>query len=352
MTEHIRLSKKSGLPPGSLVHIGKKITEKPFFYWSQYSKSKINQGTTSLVSDLPLPSDSDITWVDMVGINHIETVEELGKNYNLHPLVLEDIVNTEQRPKFEEFDGYTFLTLKKIEYTKSFTAVYQTQVSLVFGKNFVITFREEDSNIFEDIRKRLLSGASKARHKKSDYLVYHVLDSIVDSYFEIIEKLSDDIEVVEDRMIREVKGLSMAPFQRLRRNLVFMLKSLYPLREALSRLEKRDNPQLDPENIPYFRDVYDHTLHIIESIENQREILSGVMDIYLSNLNNRMNSIMKVLTIIATIFIPISFFASVYGMNFENFPEIHYKYGYLYFWILILVIVVIMLLYFRKKKWL
>jgi magnesium transporter len=351
MSERTRLSKKAGLPPGSLVHIGKKITEEPLFYWLTYNEKIISQGTTSLVDELPKPSPETITWIDMIGIDHIETVDALGKVFHLHPLMLEDIVNTEQRPKFEEFQGYTFFTLKKAEYLKAGSHMYLSQVSIVFGENFVLTFREEESDLFEEIRNRLLSGTSRARKKKSDFLVYTVIDNIIDRYFDIIERLSDEIEVIEEKMLKDVNGKSMVPFQRLRRNLAYMLRSLYPLREALSKLEKHDNPLLDPDNLPYFRDIYDHIIHIIESIENQRDILGGVMDVYLTSLNNRMNSIMKVLTVISTIFIPISFFASVYGMNFINFPELHWKYGYLYFWSLIIIIVIIMFVYFKKKKW-
>lgn len=353
MADHTRQSKKSGLPPGSVIHIGKKITEKPQLYWIRYNADDIQTAEVATLLQLPQPVETTthITWLDLVGINHTDMVEELGKTYNLHPLVLEDIVNTEQRPKFEEFTGYTFFTLKKAEYTRLSAFVALSQVSIVFGKNFVLTFREEDSDLFDNIRKRLISGASRARNKKSDFLVYLIIDSIVDSYFDIIETISDEIDIVEERMLKDNNGKSIQVFQRLKRNLAFMFKSLYPLREALSKLEKRDNPLLDSDTLPYFRDVYDHTIHIIESIENQRDILGGVMDVYLSSLNNKMNSIMKVLTVIATIFIPLSFFASVYGMNFRNFPELQWKYGYLYFWVLILIVVGIMLYYFKKKKW-
>lgn len=353
MPKHNRQSKKTGLPPGTLVHIGEKITENPLFYWVSYNAEDIRELSPDKLSDLPVydKSDKTITWLDLVGINHLETVEKIGEIYGLHPLVMEDIVNTEQRPKFEEFSGYTFFTLKKATYGKSPDNVSLNQVSIVFGHNFVLTFREEESEVFSGIKKRLLSGVGRVRNKKSDFLVYYIIDSIVDGYFDIIETIADEIETVEERMMKDTNGKSIYVLQRLKRNLSYMLKSLYPLREALSKLEKRDNPFIEEDTLPYFRDVYDHSIHIIESIESQRDILSGVMDVYLTSLNNRMNSIMKVLTVIATIFMPLSFFASVYGMNFRYFPEIQWKYGYLYFWIMIILVVLLMFYYFRKKKW-
>ncbi|MCX6271365.1 MAG: magnesium/cobalt transporter CorA [Bacteroidetes bacterium] len=353
MSSPNRPSTKAGMPPGSLVHIGKKHTEKPVFSWFSYNAANVSQQNPVTVDELlALPRISgEIVWLDMIGVNHVDIIETIGQSFNLHPLVMEDICNTEQRPKFEEFSGYTFFTLKRSEYTHLPSYVSLTQVSIVFSPDFILTFREEASPIFDTIRKRLLSGASRARTKKSDFLVYLIIDSIVDSYFDIVEKISDEIETIEEKMIIDTDGRFVSMFQRLKRNLTYLLKALYPLREALSKLEKRDNPLLEIQTIPYYRDIYDHTVHLIESIENQRDILSGSMDVYLSSLNNRMNSIMKVLTIIATVFIPLSFFASVYGMNFRYFPELQWRYGYLYFWILIIVILIIMMFHFKKKKW-
>ncbi len=341
------------MPPGSMVHIGKHSTVFPQIHLFNYSQSNVDETEiTDLAQIEPyLLKPETVTWVDMKGLNHLETVEAIGQLFNIHPLVLEDIVNAEQRPKFEDYDSYLFFTLKTMEVNGEMFKVEYGQISILVGKNFVVTFQEKSNNLFGTIRNRLLSGASRARSRKPDFLVYLIVDTIVDAYFQVVEKFSDILEDVEEKMLNDDSGKSILNLQALRRNLSQLLRTLYPLREALSRLEKRDCKLLFPETLIFFRDIYDHTIHLIESIENQRDILSGAMDVYLTTINNRMNGIMKVLTIIATIFIPLSFIASVYGMNFQNFPELTWRFGYLYFWILILVIIGIMFYYFKRKKW-
>lgn len=349
-----RTSVKAGLPPGSLVHIGNRSTETPLFRLIRYNAAGAQEIELNQYEQLQeiRKQDDGILWLDVIGLNHLETIEGLGKLFNIHPLVLEDIVNTEQRPKFEQYDDFFFLTLKTLVADGPLCNLDTGQLSLLCGKNFVISFQEKDNQLFTTVTKRLMNGASRARTRTPDFLVYLLSDAIVDSYFPVIEKFTDTVDEIDARILKENRGNTLQHLQTIRRNFSALLVFLYPLREALSRIDKRENELLADETRLYFRDVYDHTLHLTETVENLREILSGSMEIYLASTNNRMNAVMKVLTVIATIFIPLSFLASVYGMNFKHFPELEWKYGYLYFWIFVLLIVGLMFYFFRKKKWL
>ncbi len=349
-----RTSVKAGLPPGSLVHIGDLSTDTPLFHAIRYNAAsavEIELTQPDHIKEAYKPEEG-ILWVDVIGLNHLDTIEALGKLFAIHPLVLEDIVNTEQRPKFEQYDEFFFLTLKTLEADGPLCNLKTGQLSLICGQNFVITFQEKDNRLFSTVSKRLLNGASRARTRSADFLVYLLSDAIVDSYFPVIEKFTDTVDEIDARILKETRGNTLQHLQTIRRNFSSLLVFLYPLREAFSRIDKRENEVIADETRLYFRDVYDHTIHLTETVENLREILSGSMEIYLASTNNRMNAVMKVLTVIATIFIPLSFLASVYGMNFHNIPELEWRYGYLFFWIFVVLIVGIMFYFFRKKKWL
>jgi len=341
------------MPPGSVVHVGKQFTDNVSISAVFYNAETIEQKEIwdiTQVDDL-LKRDG-ITWINVVGIHNTQVIEAIGKQFNLHPLVTEDIANTQQRPKFEEFDDYIFFTLKNLEYTKSQNEVNYEQISIVLSKNYVISFQEKKSDLFRVIKERILSGISRARTRGADFLVYLLIDSTVDSYYDVTENIEDNIESVEDEVLTVVTNDSLVEIQKVKRDLVLLLKSVFPLREAINKLQRSENKLISEPTHIFFNSIYDHAVHIIESVESQRDILSGLMDIYLTNISNRMNSVMKVLTVIATIFMPVSFFAAVYGMNFKNIPEIEWPYGYVYFWAVCLISIALMLLYFKKKKWL
>ncbi|NTW32115.1 MAG: magnesium/cobalt transporter CorA [Bacteroidetes bacterium] len=348
-----KLSQKAGLPPGTIVHVGKENTSEVvvsmLFYNAEIAEEK-------QISDINECRDyqnrEGVTWINVIGIHKTDIIESVGKFFNLHPLVLEDIANTEQRPKFEEFDNYIFFTLKNLKSDNEKNDIAYEHVSFVFGKNYVISFQENDTGIFNEIKKRIISGISRAKSKSTDYLVYLLIDATIDSYYEITENIEDKIEFVEDEVLADNAKNSLTEILIVKRDLVVLLKSIFPLREAIGKLQRSENKLIADTSRVFFNSIYDHTVHIIESVESQRDILSGLMDIYLTNISNRMNSIMKVLTIIATIFIPLTFFAGVYGMNFKFFPEIGWQYGYLYFWILCIISISIMFWFFRKKRWL
>lgn len=348
-----RLSKKSGLPPGTPVHIGKENTRAIQIEMVVYNADSAELKKVASINDCKqFLGNGNISWIHIDGVHDTEMLTQIGEIFNLHPLILEDIPNTLQRPKFEDLGNYLFFTLKHLEYENEDTEIDYEQISFVVGEKFVLSFREKPDDLFDDIRDRLLNGLSKALSRGTDFLAYLLIDATVDSYYEVIEKLEDKIEAMEEDVINDQKGFALENMQSARRDLTLLLKSVFPLREAVGKILRRESKLIQEPTIVFFSDVYDHTIHVVESIESQRDILSGLLDIYLSITSNRMNSVMKVLTVIATIFIPLTFFAGVYGMNFKYFPELFWKYGYLYFWILCVLSISMMLLYFRRKKWL
>lgn len=348
-----RPSRKAGLPPGTIVHVGEENNSDVKILLIHYGLESVEQKMMPSLEECGNYVDREgVTWIHVSGIHNTQIVENIGRLFQLHPLVIEDIPNTELRPRFEEFEKYIFFTLKNLEYVRSSKEIKYEQISFVFGKNFVLSFEENDTNLFKSIRERIVSGISKARQRGSDYLVYLLIDATVDNYYAIAEYVEETIEELEDRVLLDSTGKSLTEIQKTKRDLVMLMKSVFPLREAIGKMQRRENALIHDNTHIFLNSVYDHAVHIIESIETQRDILSGLMDIYLTNISNRMNSVMKVLTVIATIFIPITFIAGVYGMNFKYLPEIGWRWGYAFFWVLCLACVSIMLIYFRRKKWL
>jgi magnesium transporter len=281
----------------------------------------------------------------------VDIIEKIGKHFNLHPLVIEDILNIHQRPKIEDFEDHIFIVLKMLTYNKDSHEGESEQVSIILGKNFVLTFQERKRDVFDPVRNRIKNSKSLIRKYGADYLVYALIDVIVDNYFIILEGIGEVLEELEDRVLLNPTSEIVHSIHQLKRNLIVLRKSIWPLREILSTLEKTESDLIKNTSV-YFRDVYDHTIQVIDIIETYRDLVTGMLDIYLSSVSNRMNQIMKVLTIIATIFMPLTFIAGIYGMNFKYMPELGWKWGYPLVLILMLLIGVNMIIYFRRKKWL
>lgn len=279
-------------------------------------------------------------------------IEALGKHYELHPLVLEDIVNIAQRPKIDEYQNYLFVVLKMLYYDGNQNIVSE-QVSFILGENYVISFQEAEGDVFDSVRTRIRQGKGRVRQMKSDYLLYVLIDAIVDHYFSVIEILGDKIEDFETAIFSgDVNDDTSKKIQDLKREILRVRRAIFPLREVISRIEKNDNQLIDKKTLTYYRDIYDHLIQVSENIDIYREMIWSLMDMYMTSISNRMNEVMKVLTIMASIFIPLTFIAGIYGMNFEYIPEIKYKYGYFAIWGVMIFIFLGMLYYFKKKKWL
>ena len=344
--------KKVGLPPGSIVHIGNKRDEKVKITIVDYCEAKFQEKEAKSVEEcLPYKDKSTVTWINVDGVHEMKVIEEIGKCFNLHPLILEDIVDTDQRPKIKDFVNYIFIILKMLYYDKNDNEMKIEQVSLILGKNYVISFQEREGDVFNSIRERIRNNIGRIRKAGVDYLIYALVDAIVDNYFIIIEKLGEKIENLEDKVISRPKPANLRVIHKLRRDLIFLRKSVWPLREVISILQRGESSLILESTNVYLRDVYDHTIQVIDTVETLRDIISGMLDIYLSSVSNRMNEIMKVLTIIATIFIPLTFITGIYGMNFRNMPEIKWVWGYPVVLLGMLIIGIIMVIYFKRKKW-
>ena len=346
-------STKTGLPPGVLIHIGEKKTEKVSINVLDYDENQFEEKEARTIEEcFPFKDMPTITWINIDGLHQVDIIEKIGKNFDFHPLLLEDILNTEQRPKIEDFDTHIYLVLKMLYYDDKTNEINSEQVSIIFGQNYVISFQEKEVDVFNPIRERIRTGKGRIRKMGADHLAYSLIDAIVDGYFIILEKLGENIEDVEEKMMANPTPETLHSIHKLKRRMISLRKSVWPLREVVNALERSDSSLIQDNTRIYLKDVYDHTIQVIDTVETFRDMLSGMLDVYLSSISNKMNEIMKVLTIIATIFIPLTFIAGVYGMNFENMPELRWQWGYPAIWSVMLFIGILMLVYFRKKKWL
>lgn len=348
----IKRSKKIGLPPGTPIHVGEKKIGRVRIKIIDYDEAQFQEKEAKTVEEcFPFKDKPTVTWINIDGIHQVDIIEKIGNHFNIHPLVSEDIVNTGQRPKMEDFVNYIFVILKMLYYDEKINETKAEQISLILGSNFVISFQENEGDVFDPIRERIRSDRGRIRKMGADYLAYALIDTIVDNYFIILEKLGEKIEDIEDELVTNPALETLQAIHSLKREMIFLRKSVWPLREVISRLERWESPLINKSLDIYLRDVYDHTIQVIDSIETFRDMLSGLLDIYLSSVSNRMNEIMKVLTIIATIAIPLTVITGIYGMNFQFMPELQWQWSYPLVLLAMLTLGILMIRYFRRKKW-
>jgi magnesium transporter len=346
-------SEKAGLPPGSLVHIGEEKTQESKITIMDYDETHFQEKEIKTIEECFAFRDMPtVTWINVDGLHQVEILEKLGEYYGFHPLMLEDILNTDQRPKMEDYGKYIYIVLKMLSYMDNSNEIVTEQISLILGPNFVISFQEKKGTVFNPIRERIRNDKGRIRKMGSDYLAYSLLDLIVDNYFIIMEKLGEKIEFLEEEVVTHPTPETLQTIHHLKREMIFLRKGVWPLREVVSGLERGESSLIKESTRIYLRDVYDHTIQTIDTIETYRDMVSGMLDIYLSSISNRLNAVMKVLTIIATIFMPLTFLAGIYGMNFKYMPELEWRWGYLMFWLIMIGIGAFMLIYFKKKRWL
>lgn len=346
-------SSKSGLPPGTPVHIGEQKLEIMSLTALVYSDQVFQEIQTERVDEvLPLATHPANTWITVQGIHHIQGLQQLGTAFGLHPLVVEDIVNTDQRPKIEDYGEYLFMVMKAVSRHGHAQSLMVEQVSLIVGSNFVLCFLEGKDDPFVDLRSRLRREKGRLRNMGPDYLTYAHIDTIVDLYFPLLEKLGEDIEQLEENLITHADRDALKTLHQFKREMILIRRAIWPLREVLSHLERGESPLIHSSTHLYLRDAYDHTIQLIETTETYRDMLAGMMDIYLTSLSNKLNETMKVLTVIATIFIPLTFIVGVYGMNFKVMPELEWPWGYPLVMGVILILALGMLVIFRQKHWL
>lgn len=347
----VNTSVKAGLPPGSLIHVGERRTEGVSASLIRYDLDNFSEEKSLTPADVcALPAYQGVTWVNTDGLGDTEAIRQIGECFGIHSLTLEDILNTQQRPKKEEFDTYLFIVLKMLYLSDG--EVNAEQISLVLKDDIVLSFQEQEGDVFDQVRNRIRNKKGRIRSLPASYLLYALIDSIVDGYFIVLESVAEQIENLHEELLENPTTDTLRTIHCLRQDIIFIRKSIWPLREVVSGLERDESGLIGESTLIYYRDVYDHTIQIVESLEGYRDVVSGMLDIYLSTASNRMNEIMKVLTIIATIFIPLSFVAGVYGMNFINMPELAWAWGYPAALLLMFAVASVMLVFFRRKGWL
>ena len=346
-------SKKAGMSPGILVHVGEQKIETARITLMGYDQTRLEEKQLKRIEEsFALKDTPPVSWINIDGLHEVELIEKIGTHFNIHPLTQEDIVNTGQRPKVEDFEEYVYLVFKMLKFDETTGHITSEQVSLIVGPHYLLSFQETEGDVFNSVRERIRKGRVHIRKSGPDYLAYALLDAVVDHYFLILEKMSERIEQFEERLHVQPTPEILKDIYDLKRELIYFRKQVWPIREVLSSWQKAESSIVQEANKVFIRDVYDHTIQVIDTIESFRDIISGLMDLYLSTVSNKMNEVMKVLTIMATIFIPLTFVAGIYGMNFKFMPELEWKWSYPILWVLLIVIFCGMLIYLKRKKWL
>ncbi|MEX0739913.1 MAG: magnesium/cobalt transporter CorA [Pseudohongiella sp.] len=344
--------KKVGAAPGTLIHIGPVTADLPRISQIHYNQTAIDESTLTNATDCQPPApDTTVAWFNVDGLSNPDLVRILGETFKLHPLVMEDILNTDHRPKIEVHDNYLYIVIKMLQFREDSTSITIEQVSLIVGDNYVLSFQERQGDVFNSVRERLRSGR-RIRQMGADYLAYALIDAVVDNYFLILENLGDAIEDLEQELIDKPTPTTLHRIHHFKREMLLLRKAVWPLREVLSSLSRDEDVVINSEIRLFLRDVYDHSIHIMDNIDTLRDLLTGMIDLYVSSVSQRMNEIMKVLTIFASIFMPLTFIAGVYGMNFEYMPELAIPWAYPLTLLFMLAVGVGLVLYFKWRKWL
>lgn len=347
-----QFSKKSGHPPGSLLHVGSKKTDSVTIKVVHYDKNTAEVTSMDVESLCLLDLEqSGIRWIHIEGLDDIETLGTLGDCFDFHPLVMEDILNTMQRPKIEVHGHYSHIVSKSLSYNQTTGLLESEQVSLIMGSNYVMSFAEQPIPIFDPILRRLEDNFGQIRGMGADFLLYTLLDAIVDQYFVVLDDIGEAADFVEQEALSQPSTDSLKAIHLLKRQILYFHKAIWPLREVAASLSRGDTTLITPSTLPYVRDLYDHTIQVMETTEGLRDILNSLVDIYLNNTSNRMNEIMKILTIISTLFIPLTFIVGLYGMNLSHMPEYSYPYSYPIILGVMALISIGMMVFFKRKKW-
>ncbi|MBN2178498.1 MAG: magnesium/cobalt transporter CorA [Deltaproteobacteria bacterium] len=348
-----KASEKVGLPPGSPVHVGEIKADEVKITLIDYDQTNYEERVIENIEEsFPFKETSTVTWINIDGLHNIDIIEKIGGHFGLHSLVQEDIVHTGQRPKFENLDEHVFVILNMFHYREEKDDVDAEQVSIILGSTFVISFQEEEGDTFDFVRDRIRNNRGRIRRMGADYLAYVLIDSIVDNYFAILEKYGEKIEALEEELTTDPSIETLNTIHRLKKEIMLLRRSVWPLREVIGALQREESSLIGDSIMVFVRDLYDHTIQVIDSIDTLQEILSGLQDLYLSSVSNKMNEVMKVLTIFAAIFIPLTFMAGIYGMNFEFMPELKLRWAYPALWVAMITVALGLLIFFKRRRWL
>ena len=348
-----KVTKTVGVSPGTFAPVSEAAAVDVRMELWDYDRERFEEKELKRIEEaFPFKEKPTVTWLIIEGLHNLNVLQKLGEAFNIHPLVLEDIQNTSQRPKLEDYGHYIYIVMKMLRYDSASRTIHSEQVSIIQGTNYVILLKEKTGDVFKVIRERIRTAQSRLRQNDTDYLAYRLIDTIVDNYFVVLEQMGEDIEALEDELMESPDDSIGREIYRLKRELLYIRKSIWPVREVVSSMLRDEIDLISDNTRTFMRDVYDHTIYVIDTVENFRDMVSGLLDIYMSTMSNRMNEVMKVLTIIATIFIPLTFIAGIYGMNFESMPELAWPYGYTMVWIVMALTGLVMVLFFKRKKWL
>lgn len=344
---------KAGLPPGTMIYVGEQKVERVTIRVTDYGPDHLDETVHHDVADVLAFRDSDtVTWIDVTGLHDTDALRTLGEHFGLHPLVLEDLVSTGQRPKLEDYDRYLYLVCRMITLDPAGGKLDSEQISLVIGPRWVLSFQEREGDVFDAVRNRLRQGKGRIRRSGPDYLTYALVDAVVDNYFVVLERLGEVIEDLENDLLDAPDQSHLASIHGYKREMVQLRRSVWPLREVVGGIARGESPLVTEETQVFYRDLYDHTIQAADAVESLRDILTGLQDLYLSSISNRMNEVMKVLTIMGSMFIPLTFVAGIYGMNFEHMPELGWRWSYPLFWLVIVGLSGGLLAFFRRRGWL
>jgi magnesium transporter len=351
-SEQAKRSDKIGMSPGTLMHVGARKMDRPRITVIDYDQASFFEKEVDAVEEcFAFKETATVTWINVDGVHDASVIEKLGARFDIHPLVLEDIMTTTQRPKTEDLGNAVFIVLRMVESDGSVCSLVTDQLSLILGSNFVLSFQETEGDCLDPVRQRIRSGKGRIRSLGPDYLAYALVDAVVDHYFVVLEGMGERIDALEEKLVAEPRRELLHEIHALKREMIDLRKAVWPLREVAMGLERLETPLIKKTTGIFLRDVYDHAVQVIDTVESFREILTSMLETYLSSVSNRMNEVMKVLTIISTIFIPVTFLVGVYGMNFEHMPELGWRWSYPLVWVAILALVGGMVSYFRRKKW-
>ncbi len=344
--------RKTGLPPGTLVFTGRKKVEETHVTLIQFNaEGHIHE--QYLKEALPSPEEGAlVSWYDVRGLHNVDLIQQLGERFHIHPLVLEDVLDTQQRPKFEEYDNGIFLTVQHLTFDREAYEIKTEQVAIYAGENFVISFQEDEDDLFPPIRERIQSGRGKIKKRGADYLAYALVDNVVDNYYVLMDQIEEVLDRLEEDILSSPSRRSKERIHDLKLQSIMLRKMVSPLREAIGRFSRSDSPFIAETTEVFLRDLYDHTVQVMDSIETYRDVMSGLYDLYLSEISFKTNNVIQLLTIISTIFIPLTFLAGVYGMNFEYMPELKWRYGYFIIWGIMILVAGTLIYLFRRKNWL
>ena len=347
-------SRKRGLPPGTPVYTGERKVAKVKITVIDYDETKVEERQVQTVEEcFPLRDTDTVSWINVDGLHDVDFLERLGTHFGLHPLVIEDLASTGQRPKYQDYESYVYVVLNMLSFNRETHQVDSEQVSMILGARFVLSFQErEGGDVFDFVRDRIRTGKGRMRKMGADYLLYSLLDAIVDNYFTVCEELGEALEPLRDDLVTDPRTTALQKVHDVRSEVLFLRKSVWPLREVISGLERTESPLFGQATRVYLRDAYDHAIQVIDTIETFRDMIGSMVELYLSSVSNRLNEVMKVLTIISTIFMPLTFIAGIYGMNFKHMPELTWHWGYPITLVVMIAVAGGMLLHFWWRGWL